>query len=36
MSRSWVNVLLVLLAFGLAAVNDYGAAGTVTHNEVMQ
>lgn len=36
MMRSWVNVLLVLLAFGAAAMNDYGAPGAVTRNEVMQ
>ena len=36
MSRPWVNVLLVLLAFALVSVIDHGAPGVVTRNEVMQ
>lgn len=35
MSRPWVNVLLVLLAFGLVAHIENGAQGAVMRNEVM-
>lgn len=36
MSRPWVNVFLVLLAFGAVAVIDHGVPIAVTHNEAMQ